>query len=35
MFAWMFLGAAGIAHTEKIPLGDALYLASITGLTIG
>jgi voltage-gated potassium channel len=35
MVAWIFLGAAGIAHTEKIPLGDALYFASITGLTIG
>ena len=35
MFGWILLGAVGIAYTEKIPFGDALYFSSITGLTIG
>jgi voltage-gated potassium channel len=28
-------GAVVIAHYEGLPLGDALYFASVTGLTIG
>jgi voltage-gated potassium channel len=28
-------GAAGIAVLEKVPFGDAVYFAFITGLTIG
>lgn len=35
MFTWIFFGAVGIAYTEKIPFGDALYFSCITGLTIG
>ena len=35
MFFWILLGAAGIAYTEKISFGDALYFSFITGLTIG
>ena len=31
----IFAGAAAIAATEKIPIGDAIYFAFITGLTIG
>jgi voltage-gated potassium channel len=33
--ALIFAGAVGIAATEKIPIGDAIYFAFITGLTIG
>ena len=35
MFFWILLGAVGIAYTEKISFGDALYFSFITGLTIG
>lgn len=35
MLAWVVIGALGIAYTEKISYGDALYFSSITGLTIG
>jgi voltage-gated potassium channel len=31
----IFAGAVTIATTEKIPIGDAIYFAFITGLTIG
>ena len=34
-FALIFAGAVAIAATEKIPIGDAIYFAFITGLTIG
>ena len=34
-FALVFAGAVTIAATEKIPIGDAIYFAFITGLTIG
>ena len=33
--ALILAGALTIAATEKIPLGDAIYFAFITGLTIG
>jgi voltage-gated potassium channel len=35
MLVWVVIGAVGIAYTEKISYGDALYFSSITGLTIG
>ncbi len=35
MFVWIMIGAVGIAYTEKISFGDALYFFFITGLTIG
>ncbi len=31
----IFAGAVSIAATEKIPMGDAIYFAFVTGLTIG
>jgi uncharacterized membrane protein len=34
-FAGIFAGAAIIAASEKIPIGDAIYFAFITGLTVG
>ena len=34
-FSLIFAGAVSIAATEKIPIGDAIYFAFITGLTIG
>jgi uncharacterized membrane protein len=33
--ALIIVGAVTIAETEKLPIGDALYFAFITGLTIG
>ena len=33
--ALIMVGAAIIAGSEKLPIGDALYFAFITGLTIG
>lgn len=33
--ALIFAGAVSIAATENIPIGDAIYFAFITGLTIG
>ena len=33
--ALIIAGAVAIAETEKLPIGDALYFAFITGLTIG
>ncbi len=34
-FLLMVIGAVPIALVEKIPFGDALYFAFVTGLTIG
>ena len=31
----MVAGAGAVTHVEKIPFGDALYFALVTGLTIG
>jgi len=31
----MVAGAAALTHVEKMPFGDALYFAFVTGLTIG
>jgi len=33
--ALMFAGGVAIAIVEQIPIGDAIYFASITGLTVG
>ena len=33
--ACLTLGAALIAHFEKLPFADALYFACVTGLTVG
>jgi len=35
LFALMVAGAGAVTHVEKIPFGDALYFALVTGLTIG
>ena len=35
LIALVVVGAAAIAHVEKMAFGDALYFAFVTGLTIG
>ncbi len=35
LLALIIVGAVTIAGTEKVPIGDALYFAFITSLTIG
>ena len=35
LLALIVIGAAVIAAVEKMPIGDALYVAFITGLTVG
>jgi len=34
-FALIAAGAGAVTHVEKMPFGDALYFALVTGLTIG
>ena len=35
IFALITINGWGISYLEKLPFGDALYFAAITGLTIG
>ena len=35
LFALIVINSWAISYVEKLPLGDALYFAFITGLTIG
>ncbi len=35
LLSWIMAGAVVIAGVEKMPIGEALYFAFITGLTIG
>ena len=35
MFALIAINSWAISYVEKLPIGDALYFAFITGLTIG
>ena len=35
IFGWLMVGAVVIAYVEKMPIGDAVYLSFITGLSVG
>jgi ABC-type Na+ efflux pump permease subunit len=35
LVALIVVGAAALTHVEKMPFGDTLYFAFVTGLTIG
>jgi voltage-gated potassium channel len=35
LFALVVAGGGAVTHVEKMPFGDALYFAPVTGLTIG